>query len=71
MMAKSKSRTELELGKGKKNLFAWIEAENKDWLDREAVRQRRTVAATIDTILEDFRVRQGRERVNSMDEVPS
>lgn len=69
MMAKSKTRTELELEKGKKTLYAWIEAENKDWLDQEAVRQRRTVAATIDTILEDCRVRQ--EQVDGMEVVPS
>lgn len=57
-MAKPKTRTELELEKGKKTLYAWIESENKEWLDQEACRQRRTVAATIDTILEDCRMRQ-------------
>ena len=68
-MAKVKTRTELELEKGKKTLYAWIEADNKDWLDREAIRQRRTVAATIDTILEDYRVRQ--EQVAAMESVAS
>lgn len=61
MMAKQKTRTELEFEKGKKTLYAWIEADNKDWLDGEAIRQRRTVAATIDTILEEYRVRQAQE----------
>lgn len=68
-MAKQKTRTEIEFAKGKKTLYVWIEVNNKDWLDQEAIRQRRTVAAAIDTILEDCRVRQERERVDMMDSV--
>lgn len=71
MVAKHKTRTELELEKGKKTLYAWIEEGNKDWLDREAARQRRTLAATLDTILEDCRLRQEREQLEAVEEVSS
>ena len=57
-MKKRQTRTETELQKGKKSLFAWIQAGNKEWLDAEMARQRRTLSATLDTLIEEVRARR-------------
>ncbi|MGD9850150.1 MAG: hypothetical protein AB7T38_02670 [Nitrospirales bacterium] len=70
-MAKEKSRTEMEFEKGKKSLYAWIEASNKDWLEAEKTRQRRSLAATLDTLLEEVRARRAKDRPAVLEEVAS
>jgi pyrroloquinoline quinone (PQQ) biosynthesis protein C len=50
------TRAQHETQRGKKSLFAWIEADLKDWLDEKCQRDRRTLSECVSIILEKARI---------------